>query len=100
MRHEIWDKITPINGKEAIDIIGKEQIDNADQFVIFYENDIIIAIESVNTLKTTYGFAGITVDDIAAEYITRQSTSSVAPSIEERLASTELAILVLMEELG
>ena len=70
MTYEIWNKQTPINGVEAIDIIGEEQINNDDTFVIFYnEINEVVAIESINTIKIIYSFTGLTVEDVIAEYI-------------------------------
>jgi len=78
MKYEIWDKTTPINGVEAIDIIGEEQMENDDIFLIFHndENEVI-AIESIDTIKPIYGFVGETPEQIADEYIQMRQKPSV-----------------------
>lgn len=87
-----WDKQSPINGIEAVDIIGAEQMLNDDKFFVLYDDNLVItSIESVNTVKSILGITtDETIDIIAAKYIEYISTPILAPAQEIANLKTEV----------
>ena len=77
MRYELWDKQSPVNGNEAISIIGEEQMLNEDNFILVYDNEVVIAIESIDTLRVAYELVGETWESIADQYL-----AMIAPSLD------------------
>ena len=88
MTYSLWDKISPVNGTEAIDIIGPEQTENDDEFILFFDGEEVVSIESVSTLRSIYGITEEGWEDAAAAYLAITATPS-EPTVEERLADLE-----------
>lgn len=100
MTYELWDKKKKVDGKEPVEIIGEEQLNSDEQFLLFYEGESIVAIESISTIKVIYNLKGETPEEIAEAYIVYQNASNIKePGIEDyiidldfRLAKLELGV--------
>lgn len=90
MKYQQWDKKSDVNGKTALELIGQEQIDNDDVFIIFIDDKGDFAsLESVATLRAIYNFQGETVDAVAAEYIEYKKNEKPIPTPEEQLKALQ-----------
>ena len=57
MKYQQWDKKSDVNGKTALELIGEEQMQNDDLFIIFTDDaGTFLSLESVDTLKAIYNF--------------------------------------------
>jgi len=87
MKYKEWDKVSALPLEHII--ISQEQIDGDYRFIIFTnDDDSFFAIECFDTIKTTYGFTGATIDAIAKEYI-----SALDPNSPQNLFKNKLAEL-------
>lgn len=96
MTYELWDKQTSVNGKEAIEIIGQEQMENDDQFILFKDDTgAVIAIESVNTIKDSYGLTGDTWEEVAQAYLTYKASETLPKTPQEEITESKEKITLL-----
>lgn len=70
MIYEQWDKQSPVNDIEAIDLIGQEQMENDDIFILVKDDEgNIISVESIATIQAIYGFEGESWEEVAEQYL-------------------------------
>lgn len=90
MTYEKLDKEGWLDGRLVLEIIGIEQIQNADEFIVFRnESGETLAVESVATLKHAYGLQAETWEEAAEAYVEILANTAPQKTPEEQIKALQ-----------
>ncbi len=101
MNYKIWNKKDSIKGFDANFIIKRNSIkENDEVFLVLDDLNKVVAIETVNTIKSTYNLdVGLSADETAQEYLKIKEEKKIQAE-KDRITLEEATnkISILQEE--
>lgn len=97
--YEVWDKITPINGVPAHEVIKDLKMENAQEIILTKKLGRVLEINDIDTLKINYNLnPSAEAEEIAQTYANMRTTQENEPVINTEELKTAMTLFADVEQ--